>query len=134
MSTLPVSGWYEDPEDGTRERWWNGSKWTDLRREKPLPPPTVPDHRGSSAPASSNPWAIVGIVMGFVSLLYNPVLIPSTLGIVFSALGIARANSLGEATGQRVQFPTAVVGLTLSLVGAFLFLINVSVSLSNLSF
>ncbi len=72
--------------------------------------------------------------MGFVSLLYNPVLIPSTLGIVFSALGIARANSLGEATGQRVQFPTAVVGLTLSLVGAFLFLINVSVSLSNLSF
>lgn len=25
---LPPPGWYADPSDGTRWRWWDGSQWT----------------------------------------------------------------------------------------------------------
>jgi uncharacterized RDD family membrane protein YckC len=41
--TLPVSsqsaGWYDDPEDPTQERYWDGSAWTDHRRPQEGPPP-----------------------------------------------------------------------------------------------
>lgn len=29
MSAQPPSGWYPDPEDQTRQRYWNGDQWTD---------------------------------------------------------------------------------------------------------
>lgn len=131
MAQLPVSGWFDDPKNTDLERWWNGTRWTDLTREKPLPPPTL-----SAAPQASlkgsNPWAVIGLIMGAVGLLYNPFLIPSVIGLVFSSLGIARATSLGEATGERVNFPMAVIGLVLSIIAAFLVLLNVSWALSRL--
>jgi hypothetical protein len=33
----PPAGWYADPEDGGRWRWWDGSAWTDHTSE-PRPP------------------------------------------------------------------------------------------------
>lgn len=133
MSELPVSGWFEDPKDAALERWWNGSRWTDLTRDKPLPPPTASNVSRDRKAEGSNPWAVVGLILGAVGLLYNPLLIPSILGIVFSSLGMARGNALGESTGERVNFPMAVIGLVLSIIGAFLFLLNVSSALSGLT-
>jgi uncharacterized RDD family membrane protein YckC len=40
--TSPVSfpaGWYDDPEDPTQQRYWDGSAWTDQRRAHDGPPP-----------------------------------------------------------------------------------------------
>jgi hypothetical protein len=28
----PQAGWYQDPENPTGERWWNGSGWSDQKR------------------------------------------------------------------------------------------------------
>lgn len=41
------TGWYEDPTDATRIRWWSGSEWTEATKAWPLPvkdlpPPTSP--------------------------------------------------------------------------------------------
>lgn len=27
--TLPIAGWYPDPDNAERSRWWNGMAWTD---------------------------------------------------------------------------------------------------------
>ena len=35
-STLPVAGWYDDPEIALRLRWWDGARWTQHTRPKPI--------------------------------------------------------------------------------------------------
>lgn len=32
-------GWYGDPTGAKRQRWWNGSTWTEDHRDFPKPPP-----------------------------------------------------------------------------------------------
>lgn len=40
MSDQPPQGWYPNPEDGSQERFWNGSAWTtETRALAPSPPP-----------------------------------------------------------------------------------------------
>lgn len=39
---FPVSfpaGWYDDPQDQSQERYWDGTTWTDNRRPRQAPPP-----------------------------------------------------------------------------------------------
>jgi uncharacterized RDD family membrane protein YckC len=33
------AGWYDDPQDQSQQRYWNGSAWTDDRRPRQGPPP-----------------------------------------------------------------------------------------------
>jgi len=33
------AGWYDDPQDPTQQRYWDGSTWTDQRRTEQGPPP-----------------------------------------------------------------------------------------------
>ncbi|WP_055492772.1 DUF2510 domain-containing protein [Streptomyces sp. TP-A0356] len=52
MSSAPPPGWYRDPTYPLTERWWDGTAWTDHRRQPEVPvPPQVPaqppDGRGS---------------------------------------------------------------------------------------
>lgn len=37
----PSEGWYDDADDPSQLRWWDGVRWTDQRRPKPMqaPPP-----------------------------------------------------------------------------------------------
>ncbi|WP_165547349.1 RDD family protein [Kribbella sindirgiensis] len=34
-----AAGWYDDPEDPTQQRYWDGNAWTDQRRPQQGPPP-----------------------------------------------------------------------------------------------
>ncbi|WP_161972344.1 DUF2510 domain-containing protein [Glaciihabitans arcticus] len=40
VSTIPA-GWYPDPQDGSRSRWWDGSRWT-ASVSDPQPPAPAP--------------------------------------------------------------------------------------------
>jgi len=42
-STAPQASWYDDPNDPTLLRWWDGSEWTDhvVPREAAEPEPEV---------------------------------------------------------------------------------------------
>lgn len=148
--TLPVAGWYPDPEDQARLRWWDGLRWGALA---PQPAPTVPadipwaetsprppapsEYRiGSSdgpltgrkaraakdrATRSANPFGYAGLVLSLIAFIFNLLAIPSILGIVFGAIGLARA---GQLTGQRITgFGVSLAAVILGLVaGGFFFL------------
>ena len=36
---MPQAGWYDDPEDATALRYWDGTAWTAERRPREVPPP-----------------------------------------------------------------------------------------------
>lgn len=104
---MPAAAWYPDPSDTTVERWWDGQTWTSHVRPvqgavvtvQPLP-----------KDASSNPMTVTGLVLSCVSLLINPLLVISVLGVVFSAIGLGRANAAGAGKGA------AITGLVIGIV------------------
>ena len=55
---MPEAGWYDDPEDATQLRYWDGASWTQRRQprgEAPPPPPPPP------APAvTAGAWGSAG--------------------------------------------------------------------------
>jgi hypothetical protein len=38
LPTTVAAGWYQDPDDSTQVRWWNGLAWTDHRAPLPADP------------------------------------------------------------------------------------------------
>lgn len=59
----PPAGWLQDPDDQHRERWWDGSAWTDHRR-------LAPAAASASAPLTGdlNPLAVAALVASLVWL------------------------------------------------------------------
>jgi Protein of unknown function (DUF2510) len=43
------AGWYPDPQDPSRSRYWNGTAWTSWRRRGPGTPPPPPPYRPLTA-------------------------------------------------------------------------------------
>lgn len=60
MAISPEAGWYTDPGDGTRHRYWDGAAWTDQTRSGD----------GATAPRRSTrrPWLWAGISAGILVL------------------------------------------------------------------
>ncbi|GAQ64485.1 DUF2510 domain-containing protein [Streptomyces scabiei] len=79
MSSSPPPGWYRDPSYPLTERWWDGTAWTDHRRqpEQPVPPVLQPGppargglgRTGLVALAAAGAVLVAGAVTGGVLLL-----------------------------------------------------------------
>lgn len=85
--TLPVAGWYPDPDNSARFRWWNGIAWTDNFTDaaapaavtasnlaSPLPPSTPYSYASTplSAPAGTSwntVWIWLIVFVPYVSLV-----------------------------------------------------------------
>ena len=65
--------------------------------------------------------AYTGIVLALVSLIYNPLALPSILGVIFSSIGLSKSFTL-EGLGYRVAGRgIAIAGLILAILGLVLF-------------
>lgn len=53
MTTPDQAGWYDDTDDSTAQRYWDGKDWTTRRRRKPA----VPSARASAVPTPPPPPA-----------------------------------------------------------------------------
>ncbi|MGW0704638.1 DUF2510 domain-containing protein [Streptomyces sp. NPDC002643] len=79
MSSSPPPGWYRDPSYPLTERWWDGTAWTDHRRQpeqlpQPLAQPGPPPRKGLGrtkvvALAVAGAVLVAGAVTGGVLLL-----------------------------------------------------------------
>jgi hypothetical protein len=148
--TVPAAGWYIDPEDASHLRWWSGESWTEHKSPNPQhsqavtpaaievqEPAYVPMASYYGAAASSegakltrrekdrqirrnNSLAYTGCVLSLVAFLINPFAIVSILGIVFSAIGLAKSHDL-EGRQKVTGRGTAIAGIILGLVGVAAF-------------
>ena len=64
----PAAGWYDDPTDGTRSRFWDGASWTDKTRRRHAVQPTSAEldpvglARGGGRPRKHFVVAVAGVV------------------------------------------------------------------------
>lgn len=50
---LPPAGWYADPANSARQRWWSGLSWTDQVRHDPAQPVAAAPPASEAAPVES---------------------------------------------------------------------------------
>ena len=135
-------GWYPSPDGTPGERWWNGSGWSDSRRdsaeapiissEPPLtrpnpyaPVPTAQAQFGTNpaVPYDSrlNRMATAGLVAGAIGIFGFSIVGP--IAIVLSVLGIVKARQLKAEFRQSSSIVLAVIGLVMGVI-ATIMLIN----------
>lgn len=133
MST-PVAGWYPDPTDPNRTRWWDGSAWTEQTQQRPapqslslLPPP-------SGAPADATPgvktkklprwaWAVIGVVILFIGVLLSPIFTVLWLVVLITAIVALIKN-----TPTWLRFRDRRIATIVTAISAVCFLITGSVA------
>lgn len=123
---MTAAGWYQDPYDPSRLRWWDGARWTEhsapgageaaaafsatgavasAQVAPGYPPPTW-----SPRPTTTNGMAIASLVLGIVWVYW----IGSVLAIIFGHLGLGQIKRSGGTQGGRGM---AIAGLVLGYVG-----------------
>ncbi len=78
MTEIPA-GWFNDPEDATQLRYWNGTEWTEHRSPRALAGAAAPD---------GGPWGIVGTTFSLLGQGWAKLLL---LSIPLLVLGIGAA-------------------------------------------
>ena len=148
MMSGPGPGWFENPENNGQLRWWSGEEWTQHTTPK-QPAPVAMAEEAPYVPMAyrpantltetpklkrgekdrqirrNNSFAYTGLVLSLVSILVNPLAILSILGIVFSSIGLAKANNL-ESRAAVTGRGTAIAGLIIGLASLVFFGWNLS--------
>ena len=123
--TLPAAGWFPDPQDAHRLRWWDGHAWGGATRvlptrHEPVVPvvvaPVGPSFSVEGASVRAGTWAaggsvrrlgtaaLVAVLLAVVSVVWNPVGSVSTLAALAGVVGVVRPGATG---GWRVLWRSA---------------------------
>lgn len=103
--TTPQPGWYDDPENSTAQRYWDGQNWTPHRQRKN----TTPTTRNPAAPPPPPPPA-AGTTPG------------DGLGPYRDAVGphVAKGQPFRSGLSRQTKIVAAIVGLVV-IVAVFAF-------------
>ncbi|MCJ1712991.1 DUF2510 domain-containing protein [Curtobacterium sp. VKM Ac-2922] len=139
--TLPAAGWFPDPRDAARLRWWDGRAWGEGTR--PLPSrhpaavrpvvvaPTGPSFSVMTPPTERQTWAygtstsrklcafaVSAAVLAIASLLLDPWGAFSVLAILAGLVGVVRPGASGRwrVLARSVAVSAIVVALGTGLV------------------
>jgi hypothetical protein len=90
MSMTPPPGWYRDPSYPLVERWWDGTVWTDHRRQIEVPQQPSPQPESPGGGGSGRAKAVALTVAGAVLVA----------SIVTGAVLLRRDDDSGNAVAQ----------------------------------
>ncbi|PCN48718.1 hypothetical protein Csp2054_06405 [Curtobacterium sp. 'Ferrero'] len=140
--TLPAAGWFPDPQDATRLRWWDGRTWgNDTRalpsRAVPVVPvavsPVGPSFSVGTGVIHTRPWAsdagsarrvcvvtIVAAVAAAVSTLVNPLGLVSLLALAAGTAAVIAPRTTGRwrVLSRSIAASALVVGVATAAVAA----------------
>jgi hypothetical protein len=115
------AGWYPDPEDGSRSRYWDGGEWTS--QVGPLPP--APSQPVQAAPSIAAAFAPVALDATGMPVSDRSRLAAALLCFFVGVLGVHRfyVGKVGTGILQLVTFGGvgiwSLIDLILILVGTF---------------
>ncbi|GHE43743.1 DUF2510 domain-containing protein [Streptomyces capitiformicae] len=98
MSSSPPPGWYRDPSYPLTERWWDGTAWTDHRRQPAVPDP-LPAQPGPPAGKGPGRTKVVALAVAGAVLVAAAV----TGGVVV----FAKDGDGGQETRTTTSAPAA---------------------------
>lgn len=111
--SLPPAGWFADPQNPTQERWWDGTKWTEHRRNREVAPPPAAPAPPTYMPPAAQPQA------------YTPAAYPAP------AQPYAPARTGGLSALGRKALTVGIVALGLFVLGVVLLILGGSVAQLN---
>lgn len=111
---MPPPGWYPDPELAWTWRWWDGSRWTDLRAPQTVPPERDPYSLSSWFEQSVEASKRVIVRVGFVVLALWCVTAVLVGVFAFSVFNSGKGRELRDL----IQFDRLVDGNTVELTSA----------------
>lgn len=115
--TLPAAGWFPDPQDTHRLRWWDGHAWggatrlLPARQEQVAPvvvAPTGPSFSVDCASVRTRSWAsgrtvqrigpvaFAAVVLAVVSVVWNPVGLASVAALVAGLVAVLHPGATGR--------------------------------------
>lgn len=131
MTATPPPDWYTDPEDPTKQRWWDGTKWTNADRPMPpgaagglTPPPPPPpgyvafDPQGGNRVFNKNSrasWALAASIVGLICC--GPL---SIVGLVVGRQEVSNIDAGRSDPGKRGMAQAAFI---VGLIGVVLWVI-----------
>ncbi|MCG2624678.1 DUF2510 domain-containing protein [Arthrobacter sp. I2-34] len=124
QTALPPAGWYLDPSDPARQKWWDGRAWTEhVQVQAPVLQAARHDSPQPAVTRPSNPIATTGFALGIASffLFAIPIfgVLLSITAALFSWVGLVLQGP-EMATRYKVF---GIIGVALGLVYTFMSLI-----------
>ena len=113
----PAAGWYPDPENSSRSRYWDGTAWTTWhRRAAPTTPP--PRFRPLATPAR------------IVVVLLAAYLVVTTIAVVSDWLQLDLANRLAEDQTAVTQAELGASDARQNLIGSLQFVLRAAIGVT----
>jgi hypothetical protein len=120
MGFDPPAGWYPDPQDPDRSRFWDGARWTEEVTPPPavgmMPPPAVqPEMRTRRVPVWL--WVVIGLVGVAIGIVLSPLFTLISLAVMITAIvGLVR----GTPTWLRLRSRRAALAVTAAAAAMFM--------------
>ncbi len=141
----PEAGWYADPAGSELVRYWDGTNWTEHTSPPPTAappaPPQQPAYAYAQAPSrpgvatagaypqyviavpAKNSLATRALVWAIISLVINPIALPSIMAIVFGSQALGVASQMEQAGLPNSARGRAISAIVVGSVGALIFVI-----------
>ena len=111
-------GWYADPTGPGTARWWSGQDWTQHVQALPAATPVAPPSTLLMPKAEG--LATRSLVWGIVAVVFNVILAPSVLAIVYGAIALSNGRTLGGLGQAMPKRGFAIAGIVLGCLAVVL--------------
>lgn len=123
----PPAGWFDDPDAPGRQRWWDGTSWTEHRRDASASAPPHGTAPTSVQPGASPSWAtgsaateprVNALAIG--SLVASLVWMGGLSSVAAIVLGVLAKQQIAASGGRERGEGMATAGIVLGIVGVAL--------------
>lgn len=109
----PVAGWYQDPQNASMKRYWDGTQWTEQTQLAAAVPPPPPPSSGQAMPKKYLVESILATLFCCLPLGVAGIVFASKVESLYKAGAYAEAQ---EASRKAKMFSLIALGVGIAYV------------------